>query len=476
LWLEVYEPLPPSPLIPGPVLEGRRVDALVRRLQPGIVIDRAPGLLSALEQTANAFASGVPERVYQPAFQSDEFAVIADIVEGHGRNVTLTEVKASTGVKDEHLPDVGFQTLVVRRAGVAVDRIQLMHLNAEFVLQRVGDYEGLLHAADVTAEVEAKLPGIEEAARQCMDVMAQAREPLIRTGPQCKAPYECPFSERCTLQEGGRAEYPVELLPYGAAVAKKLRRDGYADLRSVPIERLTSETHRRVHAATVSGEVFLDRTQACSVAGLEYPIAYLDFETVAPAIPELLGTRAYQNLPFQFSVHIEDGPDVVRHVEYLANGAPLDLVELADSLVAAIPDGGAVLAYNSPFENGVLQDLAERVPRCAVALRDIAERLVDLLPVTRKAYYHPAMKGSWSVKAVLPSVDPSLAYSELEGVQEGVGAQLAFIEMVDSATPRERREELRAQLLEYCGRDTWGMVVLRRYLAGNCQHTTNGSS
>lgn len=136
LWLELHEPLPPSPLIPGPVLEGRRVDALVRRLQPGIVIDRTAGLLSALEQTASVFAAGVPERVYQPAFQAGEFAVIADIVESHSRNVTLTEVKASTGVKDEHLADVAFQTLVARRAGVAVDRIQLMHLNSEFVLQR----------------------------------------------------------------------------------------------------------------------------------------------------------------------------------------------------------------------------------------------------------------------------------------------------------------------------------------------------
>jgi hypothetical protein len=168
----------------------------------------------------------------------------------------------------------------------------------------------------------------------------------------------------------------------------------------------------------------------------------------------------------QFSVHIEDGPNSVRHVEYLADGAPLDLLALADALVAAVPDRGAVLAYNSPFENAVLQDLAERVPRCAVALRDIAERLVDLLPVTRKAYYHPAMKGSWSFKAVLPSVDPSLAYSDLEGVQEGLGAQLAFIEMVDPATLRERRDELKTQLLTYCGRDTWGMVVLRRFLAG----------
>jgi hypothetical protein len=466
LWLEIHEPLPPFPLIPGPVLEGRRVDALARRMWPAVVVDRDAGLPEAIEETTALLAAGVPARVYQPAFRAGELAVIADIVEGRGGSVTLTEVKASTGVKEEHLPDVGFQALVMRGAGLPVDRVQVMHLDSTFVLRRVGDYEGLLHAADVTDEVEARLPGIEEAAGHCLDVMAQGQEPVVRTGPQCMAPYECPYLERCTLLEGGRVEYPVEMLKRSPAVVRSLKRAGFRDLREVPVERLQSEIHKRIHQATVTGEPFLDRAGARAVAGISYPISYLDFETVAPAIPEIVGTRPYQNLPFQFSVHSEEGPDSIRQAEFLAEGLPLDLVALAEALVAAVPDRGAVLAYNAPFENGVLRDLSERVPAHAAALRDVAERLVDLLPIARKAYYHPSMKGSWSFKAVLPSVDPSLDYSGLEGVQEGSGAQLAFIEMVDPATPRERREELRAQLLKYCGRDTWGMVVLRRFLAG----------
>jgi len=466
LWLEVHEPLPRAPLVPLPILEGRRVDALVRQLLPGTLVVRDGALAAAIETTAQLFAAQPPERAYQAAFGAGELAAIADIVETRAGSVTLTEVKASTGVRDEHLSDVGFQAAVMRAAGLPVDRIQVMHLDSGFVLRREGDYDGLLQATDVTPLVEARLPAIGEAASLCLETLAQPREPAVRIGAHCKSPHPCPYLGRCTLQAGGSPAYPVEILRRAPAVVRLLKGSGYADLRDVPLEKLKSNLHRRIHQATVTGEPFLDATAAHAVSRLPYPVAYLDFETVAPAIPERIGTRPYQMLPFQFSVHVEEGAHDVRHIEHLATGLPLDLEALADALAAAIPDDAPVLAYNASFEKGVLLDLATQVPAQGDALRDIAARLVDLLPITRRAYYHPAMKGSWSFKAVLPTVDATLDYGDLEGVQEGGGAQLAFLEMVATGTDAARRSELRQQLLTYCGRDTWGMVVLRRMYAG----------
>ena len=466
LWLELHEPLPPPALLPLPLLEGRRVDALVRRFLPGTLVPRDGGLAAAVDETSRLFAAGIPERTYQPAFRAGDFAAIADIVEARHGSVTLTEVKATTGVRDEHLSDIGFQAMVLRAAGVPIDRMQVMHLDSTFVLLREGDYDGLLQATDVTNPVEERLPAVEQAAALCLATLVQPREPLIRMGAQCKAPFTCPYIDRCTLQAGGQPEYPVEILKRAPAVVRTLKAAGFADLRDVPEDRLKGNLHRRIHQATVSGEPFLDRAAARAVTRLLYPIAYLDFETVATAIPDRVGTRPWQMLPFQFSVHVEEGPEHVQHREYLAASLPLDLEELADALVAAIPDDVPVLAYNASFENGVLLDLAGQVPAYAEPLRDIAARLIDLLPITRRAWYHPAMKGSWSFKSVLPTIDPTLDYGDLEGVQEGSGAQLAFMEMVADDTEELRRSELQQQLLTYCGRDTWGMVVLRRMLAG----------
>jgi hypothetical protein len=131
-----------------------------------------------------------------------------------------------------------------------------------------------------------------------------------------------------------------------------------------------------------------------------------------------------------------------------------------------VPAEGPVFAYNSGFEGRVLERLAELVPAHAAALRAIAERLVDLLPVARAAYYHRDMQGSWSIKSVMPTIDASLGYEHLGEVREGDGAQVAFFELRDPEVEPERAAALRAALLNYCRHDTWVMVVLRRFLCG----------
>jgi hypothetical protein len=169
-------------------------------------------------------------------------------------------------------------------------------------------------------------------------------------------------------------------------------------------------------------------------------------------------------VPFQWSLHVEESASQIRHAEYLATGSRIDLDALARALVLAVADSGPVFAYNARFERGVLMTLADRVPALASALRDIAARLFDLLPVTRAAYYHRDMLGSWSIKAVLPTIAPELDYSNLDEVQEGEGAQLAYLRLRSEVTDPDERARLAAALRRYCERDTWGMVVLRRFL------------
>jgi hypothetical protein len=198
-------------------------------------------------------------------------------------------------------------------------------------------------------------------------------------------------------------------------------------------------------------------------------MTYLDFETITLAVPEILGSHPYDQWPFQWSVHVEEARDKVRHAEYLAIESFGDLKPLAQALLGAIPDSGPVFAYNASFERAVLQYVADRVPTLANALRELAERLVDLYRITLAAYYHRDMRGSWSIKAVLPTIDSGLSYDELGEIAEGGAAQLAFLEARDSKTSTERRRALRDGLQAYCERDTWGMVVLRRFLSGEAR-------
>jgi hypothetical protein len=192
---------------------------------------------------------------------------------------------------------------------------------------------------------------------------------------------------------------------------------------------------------------------------LPWPRYYFDFETVSFAVPVWPGTRPYQALPFQWSCHIESGPNVIEHREYLADGAGVPMRECAETLLDALGDTGPVVVYTS-YEAGVLKTLAGLFPELAPRLEALIARLYDLHGLLKANYYHPAMLGSWSIKAVLPTLVPDLSYAALGEVQEGNAASEAFLEIMAAETPEERRAVLRADLLRYCQLDTLAMLRL----------------
>lgn len=466
LWFEVHQPLEERAPASFAQLNGRAVDLLLQRLNPGVLIERTQGLSRAFADTRRALASGPPPILYQPAFRSGNLAVIADVLRSRGGSTTLVEVKSATSIKPEYLPDLAFQAFVLRRCGISVDRVLLLLIDRQFELRSAGDYEGLLIEQDLSSEVDSALPEIASATEELTAVMALEQMPRIAMGAQCTRPHPCPYIERCTAQQGAGPEFPIELLPRGGKIIPLLRAEGYSDLMQVPLGRLKGAVHQRVHAATVSGEVFFDVSATQALRTCTYPMAYLDFETIGLAVPEFIGTHPYDPWPFQFSLHVEEQPGQIRHAEYLAPEGLADVAALAAALLSAVPDSGAVFAYNASFEKCVLLRMAERLPALANALRELAARLIDLLPVARAAYYHRDMQGSWSIKSVLPTLAPELSYRELSEVQEGDGAQRALLELRTDGLSDARRAELMQALLRYCERDTWALVLLRRFLCG----------
>ena len=359
----------------------------------------------------------------------------------------------------------GVQTCALPISGISLCDTYLGHVNSQFVLRKPTDYTGLLVEVKVPAAVRALIPSIAEKAANALGVIAESSPPERAMGSHCTAPHPCPFVDRCSALSGPQPEYPLSILPRGAKVAAELAAEGYTDLRDVPIGRLSSSSHQRVHQATVTGEPVLDRAATAELRQLRPPFSYLDFETMNFAVPEIIGTRPYEQCPFQWSLHVEtSGGGLLQHADYLEVERFTDKRALAIRLLEALPSEGPIFVYNRTLEKGALELLARLVPELAPRLRAIVGRLFDLLPVTRAAYYHPAMRGSWSIKAVVPTLDPTLGYEGLEEIQDGEAAQLAFLEMRDPATTPVRREELATRMRTYCERDTYAMVVLRRFL------------
>jgi hypothetical protein len=196
---------------------------------------------------------------------------------------------------------------------------------------------------------------------------------------------------------------------------------------------------------------------------VEYPRTWLDFETIGFAVPRWVGTRPYQQVPFQFSAHVEAEDGFIEHREFLSLDGRDPRRACAEALVAMLPAEGAVMGYNAGFERGRILELADAFPDLAGHLRAMAARIVDLLPVTRANWYHRDQRGSWSIKAVLPTVAPDLDYSSLD-VSDGMMAQSAYIEACAAGTTNGRKKALDSALREYCRRDTEAMIILARNL------------
>ncbi|MFQ5759422.1 MAG: DUF2779 domain-containing protein, partial [Acidiferrobacterales bacterium] len=284
--------------------------------------------------------------------------------------------------------------------------------------------------------------------------------PEVEVGPHCKKPYPCPFLSHCG---GEQPEYPVSKLPHGDKVVQALLNDGIEDIRDIPEGRLTNATQERIRRITAAGKAELNPQAGEALRELPYPRYYLDFETIGFAIPVWAGTRPYQALPFQWSCHMEHENTKLLHASFLDTSGEPPMRCLAEHLLATLGHHGPIFTYTN-FEQNVIQGLAEMFPDLADKLSALVDRLFDLYPITKEHYYHPAMKGSWSLKAVLPTVAPDLDYGALGEVQEGMAAGRAYLEIIGKQTDSKRRLELITSLTEYCKLDTLAMVRLARFL------------
>ena len=279
-------------------------------------------------------------------------------------------------------------------------------------------------------------------------------------GEQCVTPFDCGFYEYCTRNDA-KAEYPVTWLPrLGKAKGRRLDEMGIIDLRDVPDDMLNS-TQRLVKKYTLENATYFDVAKTSKILNAQpLPAYFLDFETINFAVPIWAGTRPYQQVPFQFSLHLMHSENEISHIEFLDISGNDPLLSFAEKLIASCGTSGPVYVYNAGFEGARIRELAERFPRLAKSLMAISDRLFDLLPLARAYFYHPSQQGSWSIKKVLPALVPELSYSNLVGVQDGGMAMDAFTEAIQPTTSIERKEEINAQLLAYCKQDTWAMVKI----------------
>ena len=413
----------------------------------------------AVQSTLQVLKNPEVPAIYEAAFLEDGVSIRVDVLQRvNGNRWNLIEVKSSTRVKKEHLPDVAVQYYVLQKAGLRINRAGIMHINNQYVYDgRNLDLESFLTFSDETEEALSQQGLIPSQLAALNNMLGKSAPPDILPSPRCKNPYLCDFWEHCTAQ---MPEYWV--LKLGGISEKKLnelRAIGVEDIRDIPGAFPLSPIQQLRRDCVVNQKKYIAPELGAELTNVEYPIHFLDFETIGPAIPRYSSTRPYQTVPFQWSDHILQKDGTLEHREYLSVEDKDPREEFTETLLKALGEKGSIVVYTT-YEKGVLEGLAEHLSHYSDRLFSVIDRLYDLHVVVKNHYYHPQFHGSFSLKSVLPAILPEMRYDDL-AIQEGQMASLEYLRMIDPATPPDEKEKIKKDLLTYCAHDTMAMVKIR---------------
>jgi predicted RecB family nuclease len=467
LYLQVHDPklaAEPDGATEAIIEQGREVGMLARQLFPGGVEVRNEGLDEAIRATRELTANREVPAVFEGTFEHGGVLVRVDILHRRRDNRwRLIEVKSTTDVRDHHVPDVAIQHRVVSRSGIDLVASCLAHVNRDYVYQGSAvDVHRFFRIRNITRRVEKLQRELAIQLRSEFRVLQMDEAPKIPAGRHCTEPVTCEFFDHCNPPLPD--DHIFRLPRTHASEVAKLVALGIQSIHDIPENYPLTSRLRRACTSVQTGTPWFSPELQNELRGLEYPLYFMDFETVNPCIPRFQGMRPYDQLPFQWSVHVQREPGAMsEHCEFLAIDRGDPRPSFISALCDTLGDHGNIVVYSQQFESQRLSDLASWLPEFARRIEKIQQRLWDLLPVIRDHVYHPAFGGSYSLKSVLPGLVPDMTYEGME-VPDGKAAGLAWEALVHGGLEEIQRQRIRKALLDYCGQDTQAMVRLVQVL------------
>ena len=399
--------------------------------------------------------------IYEATFCFEGILVMVDILCVSDDGLVINEVKSSTSVKEVYIDDAAIQYYVLSSLDYKVSAVNIIHIDNSYVRGEKLEIEKLFHAEDVTEQIIQKQTEIPQILNKFEEILSKNVEPEVDIGPHCSDPYHCDAWEYCWREQRGIPEYSIFNISRLRSDKKfDLYKNGVVKFEDIKeLDKFNASQQIQIRSE-LSQEQIIDKDAIKEFLDtLSYPLYHLDFETFQQAVPEFVGLRPYEQIPFQFSIHKDDGRGNLEHFEFLAEVGADPRYELALNLVKIIPQDACVLAYNMSFEKGVIRQLAINYPQISNELMAIHDNIRDLMaPFASKSYYHPKMQGSYSIKYVLPALVPEFesAYKDLNLIHHGGEAMQAYEAM--TYMPADEREAYKKALLAYCELDTLAMV------------------
>lgn len=449
----------------------RELADLAAGLFPGAQLVAEPEPRRAIARTRALLADASVAVIRDAVFEADGAVARVDFVERLGAShFGLRQVRAALRPNETMFDDLAFDYHVARATGLELASVELVLLDGDFVRGALApDAPTLLRRSDVTREVEYLAGDLAARLREQRDTLALVAAPAIEPSPHCRRPDTCEFIAHCTAAK--RPDWIGFLPGLRASPFKQLRDDGVEHMAELPEALLRTPSQRNARASLARGSVFAARDLARRLEGFGPPADALDFEAILAEVPVFAGTRPFEVVPFQWSAHLWLEGGEPAHAEFLSDGREDPRRGFAESLIARFAPRKLPILVYSGFESEVIGALARTFADLGDELERLRARLRDLLPVVRRAVYHPDFLGSFSLKRVAPVLCPGFTFSDLPGIADGGAASRAWLALARGELERERAAEVLAELRLYCARDSSALVRLMgalRALEADC--------
>lgn len=409
---------------------------------------------AAAKATKKAIEKGTAA-ILDAVFIHDDVVTRVDAMVREGEGYALFEIKSSAGIKDVYFTEAAIKWAVVTLCKIPLSRSYILHINNKYLRQGELLPAELFVKKNITQVVRRR----QESVLKTMDDLLSIKKdkPQVHIGAWCNDPYECDFRGHCWRDIPTPSVFDLHKLP--GKKKFELYRRGIVRFEEIGTEVELSPAQRHQVEAELEGRDFIERGALSGfLTTIRYPVYFLDFETYQQAVPRFDELRPYEQIPFQFSLHLIQKPgEEPTHVEFLAEAGSDPRRALAERLAEVMGDKGTILAYNQAFEKGVIRKLAEWFPDLAHSLDAMQGRFVDLMyPFEKGLYYTRRMNGRHSIKTVLPALVPELSYNGM-AIGHGGEAMTAYATL-HLVSDEAQRRVIRKSLLEYCKLDTLAMV------------------
>jgi len=458
LWMQIHEPrkIPEVDAVTQYIFDqGHLVGEYAKKLFPGGIDIPHDGFMENIVTTKKLVVERKP--LFEAGILYGNIYSRLDILNPVDEDEwDIIEIKSGTSVKEVYINDVSFQKFCCEKAGLGIRSCKLGFINKQYVKNGETDPRELFILEDISSQVEEISEGMEERVSDLLEVISNKACPEMTIGQHCLAPYECPLRMECW---GFLPENSVFDLRGGKTKQFSLYEQGILSIKDIPEDIPLSRQQQIQKECVMTGDVHVEKEEIRQFLNrLKYPLYYLDLETFGPAIPIFDGTRPYQDIPFQFSLHVveSEGSEPI-HYSFLAEGRNDPRPQILRELQRLLGSEGSIVAYNAGFEEGVLKESVEAFREYTDWLDGILTRMVDLLfPFTSFHYYNASQKDTASLKKVLPAVTGK-GYEEV-AIGAGVDASIAYGRIMCSNATEDEIAQVRADLLKYCKLDTEGMI------------------